>query len=320
MRDFNNLTTLIPSEYDNIRGVVIRHENKLIYEHYFNGYEAKDEVHVASVTKSILSGLIGVAFREGKIASVDQKVLAFFPDYRVKRGEKWIQTVTIKNLLTMTALFKFQSEPYAKVYGTLDWTKASLNFMGGEAPGHDFRYQSVGAQILAGILKQATGQKINAYAHDKLFEPLGIGYKADYEVASRQAYMKLIKEKMAGSWAVDPSGTHTGGYGLTLSPREMALFGQLYLDKGVWHGKEILPSWWIKDSTSWQAGDNDRPYGYLWWLVGDENIPAYAAMGDGGNIIYVCPSKKLVVAIGATFKPRAVHGMDLIEKYLLPDF
>ena len=113
---FEKLDEIIKNEYSNMTGIVIRKDNELIFESYFNGHKDSDAVHLTSVTKSITSLLIGIAIDKGYIDSVNQKVLDFFPDYTLKRGEKTIKDIEIKHLLTMTAPYKFKSEPYTKVY------------------------------------------------------------------------------------------------------------------------------------------------------------------------------------------------------------
>lgn len=129
----SNFEDLIKKEYSNISGVVIIKDESLIYEKYFDGYTKDDVLHIASVTKSIISVLIGIAIDKGYIKNVEQKVLEFFPDYTVKRGEKTIQNITIKNLMTMTAPYKYKSEPYTKIYTSDDWIKATLDLLGGKA-------------------------------------------------------------------------------------------------------------------------------------------------------------------------------------------
>lgn len=100
----------------NIAGMVVQKNSKTAYEGYFNGYTAERPLHVFSVTKSVVNALIGVAMDKGYIQSIDQKVLEFFPDYTVKRGEKTIQHVTIRDILTMTAPYKYKSAPYTKYF------------------------------------------------------------------------------------------------------------------------------------------------------------------------------------------------------------
>ncbi|WP_251688737.1 serine hydrolase [Niallia circulans] len=128
----SNFEDLIKNEYSNIAGIAIVKDESLIYEKYFDGYTKDDVLHIASVTKSIISILIGIALDKGYVKNIEQKILEFFPDYTIKRGEKTIQKVTLKNLLTMTAPFKYKSEPYTKVYSSDDWVKAALDLLGGK--------------------------------------------------------------------------------------------------------------------------------------------------------------------------------------------
>lgn len=131
--DILNLEHIIAADYDNIAGIVVMKKGKTVYERYFDGFTPEDTVHIMSVTKSIVSALIGIAIDKGFIKNPDQKVLDFFPDYTIKRGEHTIQNVTIKQLLTMTAPYKYRNEPYTKVYTSNDWTKAALDLLGGKA-------------------------------------------------------------------------------------------------------------------------------------------------------------------------------------------
>ena len=122
-----------------------------------------------------MSLLAGIALDKGCIKSVDQKVMDFFPDYTVKRGEKTIYDVTIRHLLTMTAPYKGKSEHWKKVCTSNDFTIATLDFLGGrKGITGEFRYATLGIQILAGIIERATGEKCIDFANKNLFEPLGL--------------------------------------------------------------------------------------------------------------------------------------------------
>lgn len=126
------LEQIIQSDYANTAGVVVRKNGEVVYEGYF-GEGAKDApVQVFSVTKSVVSALIGIAMDKGCIKSVQQKVLEFFDDYTVKRGEKTIQNVTLENMLTMTSPYKYKSAPYTKYFSSESWVKSSLDLLGGK--------------------------------------------------------------------------------------------------------------------------------------------------------------------------------------------
>lgn len=315
-----DLENLIQADYSNIAGIVVLHGGKKVYEGYFHGYTAEDTIHVASVTKSVISVLIGIAVDQGYIKNIDQKVLEFFPHYRVKRGEKTIQNVTIKNLLTMTAPYKYKSEPYTKVYTSDDWTKAALDLLGGKGDIGEFRYSTIGTQVLSGILAKATGYSVLDFATENLFEPLGIKVSHNVSIHCKEEHFNFLKDKYVAGWVLDPKGINTAGWGLTLTPRDMAKIGQLYLDKGFWNGRQILSSKWIEESTKENSRWGTLPYGYLWWIVDNGEDSCYAALGDGGNVIFVNPQKKMVIAIASRFIPRAKDRIELIGKYIVPLF
>lgn len=309
-----NLEDLIKNDYPNIAGIAIAKNESLVYEKYFNGYTKHDVLHVASVTKSIISVLIGIAVEKGSIKTIEQKVLDFFPDYTIKRGEKTIQNVTIKNLLTMTAPFKYKSEPYTKVYSSDDWVKAALDLLGGKRGIGEFKYSTVGINILSGILANATGQSVIDFSKENLFKPIGINAPNNTFIKNKEDYLAFLKDKYVTGWISDPKGVNTAGWGLTLTPRDMVRIGQLYLNDGVWNGNKILSSNWVKDSTSEKSRWGELPYGYLWWIVDD----GYAALGDGGNVIYINPKKEMVIAVASRFMPRAKDRIELIRKYIMP--
>jgi CubicO group peptidase (beta-lactamase class C family) len=316
-----NFENLIKTEYDNIAGIVVLKNGERVYESYFDGYTSEDTVHVMSVTKSIISALIGIAMDKGDIKSVDQKVLDFFPDYTLKRGEKTIQNVTIKNMLTMTAPYKYKSEPYTKVYTSDDWTKAALDLLGGRTGiTGEFKYSTIGTQILSGILVNATGQSVINFATENLFEPLGIKWPHNTAIHNKEEHFAFLKEKHVSGWVVDPKGVNTAGWGLCLSPRDMAKIGQLYLNGGLYDGRRLLSSKWIEDSTKEMSRWGEMPYGYLWWILNCKGSHCYAAIGDGGNMIFVNPEKNMVVAIASRFILRPIVLTELITECIIPLF
>lgn len=315
------MEAIVAADYSNMAGMVIMKEGKAVYEKYFCGCTEADRIHVFSVTKSILSILIGIALDKGYIHSVDQKVLEFYPEYTVKKGEKTIQNVTIKDMLTMTAPYKYKSNPYTKYFTSMDWVKFSLDVLGGKGQIGEFRYAPiVGPDILSGILERAAGQSVFEFAKEYLFAPLGITVERTITFHSKEEQMAFYKATDISCWVAGPTGVNTAGWGLTLSPRDMAKIGQLFLNGGMWNGNRIVSEKWVSDSTSEQSRwkQRDLPYGYLWWI--DEQDNGYAAMGDGGNIIYVSSDKNMVVASTSLFYPRAKDRIEFIKKYVEPIF
>ena len=158
---------------------------KEIYSDEWNGYKRGDCVHVMSVTKSVMALLVGIAIDQGLIGSVDDKVLSYFPDYTIKRGEKTIQEVTIRHLMTMKAPYKCKGDPWTKVCTSENWTTASLDFLGGRKGLTDeFNYQTVCLHILSGILYRVTKMRTVDYANQFLFEPIGIKERTNFYAKS----------------------------------------------------------------------------------------------------------------------------------------
>lgn len=307
----------IAADYNNMVGMVIIKDGEMVYENYYNGCSADSRIHVFSVTKSIVSILIGIAVDKGLIKSIEDKVLDYYPDYTLKRGEKTLPEIRIKDILTMTVPYKYKFNPYTKYFTSMDWVKFSLDKMGGRGKIGEFRYAPIiGPDVLSGILVKATGQSVLEFAKENLFEPLDINIEKNITFDSKEEQMEFYKSTDMNGWVADPQGVNTGGWGLTISPVDMAKIGQLFLNKGKWNGEQIVSEKWVEESTTehsrWKK--MNLPYGYLWW-IGEKG--GYAAMGDGGNIIYVNPDKNLVVAITSLFYPRAKDRIDFIETFIL---
>ncbi len=317
----SEMEAAIAADYSNIAGMVVLKDGKAVYEKYFGGCTPESRIHVFSATKSIVSILFGIALDKGCLNSIDQKVLAFYPEYTVKRGEKTIQHITIRDMLTMTAPYKYKSTPYTKYFTSPDWVKFSLDVLGGKGQIGDFRYAPlIGPDILTGILAKATGRSVLDFAGENLFEPLGITVAQNITFHSKEEQMAFYKATDMSVWVADPSGVNAGGWGLTLSPMDMAKIGELIRNGGVYDGTRIVSEKWVRESASEQSrwAEQDLPYGYLWWVLEQEH--GCAAMGDGGNVIYVSPDQNMVVAIASRFQPRVKDRIEFIRKYVGPVF
>ncbi|MGI6069627.1 MAG: serine hydrolase domain-containing protein [Blautia sp.] len=309
----------ISEEYSNMAGIVVRKEGRTFYEHYFNGCTADSRIHVYSLTKSIISMLVGIALDKGYIRSVDQKVLDFFPDYSIKKGEKTIQKITLKHLLTMTAPYKFLIPPYVKYFTSGDSVRFTLDLLGGRGKIGEFKYMPlIGPDILSGVLIKATGQSVFDFAAENLFSPLGITVVRNVVFQSKEEQLSFNQSTDISGWVADAAGTNHAGWGLTLSPVDMAKLGQMYLDDGVWDGEQIVSKEWVAESTAKQSWwEREKlSYGYLWWLAED----GFAAMGDGGNVIYVNREKHMVVAVTSLFQKKAKDRIELIKGEIEPLF
>lgn len=311
----------IRSQYNNITGIVIQKDGETRYENYYHGFSADNATHVFSVTKSVFSALIGIAIEQGYIKSVDERVLAFFPDYRVLPNEKTIQNITIQHLLTMTAPYKYETEPYVQFFTSRNPIQDALDLLGGDKRIGAFNYSAIGGtHILSGILARATGQSVLDFAQEHLFAPLGIQVSQSIVIKSEEEHVAVMNDPNTRGWVVDPQGHNMASWGLFLTPQEMGKIGQLYLDGGVWAGEQIVPAGWVAESTREHSRCPDwgkLPYGYLWWVI-DSN--RFAALGDGGNVIYVNTKKRMVVSIASFMAPDVKDRIKWITTEIEPLF
>jgi CubicO group peptidase (beta-lactamase class C family) len=319
MRDINeSIKQLINSQYPNITGLIATRHGEVALEYFNSGFSNQTPIHISSVTKSIVSMLFGVALEQGHIKSVEQRVLDFFPDYSLKRGEKTLPHLRLKDLLSMTAPYKFKSEPYTRVYSSRDWTLASLDLLGGKEEAGQFRYTTPALHVLSGVLSNATGQRVADYANRQLFAPLGVAPVKNIALSDRQQHLEFIRGTTERGWVADPRGVNTPGWGLVLSTLDLVKLANLYLANGRWDGQRLLSSSWIQQSTSEQSRCGERRYGFLWWLIPNLANNCYCALGDGGNALFVSPDDEVVVAITSSFVPRPRDRVALITEHLLP--
>ena len=310
---------IINGSYKNIGALMVQKQGQIVYEKYYHQYSEASYFHVFSVTKSIISLLIGMAVDEG-LLQLEQKILEFFPDYEIKRGETTIQEITVKNLLTMTAPYRKKKEDYNAYFSSDDWVKASLDALGGKDQIGTFRYSPlIGPDILSAILVKVTGKTVLEYAAEKLFKPLGIEVNQNITFESAKQQLDWYKEDKIDGWVAGPTGIHTAGWGLCLKTRDMVKLGELVLKDGKWEGKQIISEYWINELKTIHSKWEEWGYSYLWWIL-DEKQPIYAALGDGGNVIYINEEKALVVAISGLFQPKVADSIKLIREYIEPIF
>ncbi len=316
----NKLETMVNQKYSNITGINVLKGGEAVYEKYFNNYTAADPIHVASVTKSIFSALIGIAIEKGYIKNTEQKIIDFFPDDTVRQDEKTFQNITVKDMITMTAPYKYETEPYEEFFSSENWMEFAFDCLGGDGPIGEFHYSAiVGTHILSGILTKVTGQSVFNFAKENLFVPLGIEVKDHVILHNKEEHMAFFQGKGTSGWAADMQGINPAGWGLTLTAGDMAKIGQLYLNRGVWNTKQIIPAGWIDESTQIHSRWGELSYGYLWWII-DGSKRSYAAMGDGGNVIYINTQNEIVVSIAAIFKPDVYDRIELIQEQIEPVF
>lgn len=287
-----------------IASLLIVRNGYLVWEQYYNDYDKYNVWHLRSVTKSIISALVGIALYEGYLDSVDQRMADLLPEYLDPGLDSVKREITIKHLLTMTAGFEWQGSDDQFIeqwYSSFDWLEFGIERPLVDAPGTTFNYNSSLPHLLSAILTRQTEMSTLAFADKFLFEPLGI---------------------TVTRWEKSPEGMYIGGFGLFLTPRDMARFGQLYVDGGHIDGQQIMPIDWIEESTRKHvsvSGGLSYGYGYLWWkkLFGIKN---FVALGADGQMIYNFPRLRLVVVITAVL-PNSSYMLNLdslVKDYILP--
>lgn len=277
--------------------LIIRH-GYIVSETYSHDF-ASDKVHKQySCTKSFIATLVGIAIDQGLIEDTRRPVTELLPGYKVENLDSDKRRMTLEHLLTMTSGLDWQdSDPtFAALYRSDDWVSHVLGLPMQMEPGAEFNYCSGCSHLLSAIIQSASGKNTRDFAEEALFAPLGI---SDF------------------SWETDPDGTPIGGWGLFLTPRDMAKLGYLYLHAGEWDGRQVVSSTWIKRATrSLVDAEGDLGYGYQWWIYPRYN--AYAALGRDGQTIFVVPDQDLIVVTTAGAQPNHNAIFELIEKGILP--
>jgi CubicO group peptidase (beta-lactamase class C family) len=244
--------------------------------------ETPDKPHVLwSLSKSFNATAVGLAIEEGKV-SLDDPVLKFFPDLAPPNPSENLKAMTVRDLLTMTC--GHDVEP--KIADNAPTVKQFLAHPVPHKPGTHFLYNTFGSYVLSAIVTKTTGKTSLDYLKPRLFEPLGIDDPR---------------------WDASPEGSSLGGYGLYLRTEDLAKFGQLYLQKGKWNGKQLLPEKWVEQATSKQVPNDQGPHGHIGidWRQGYGfqfwRCTHNAFRGDGkdGQLCIVIPDKDAVIAVTA---------------------
>ena len=240
----------------NIKQIVAYKDNVLEIEEYKDGFKKEDTMNVMSVTKSVTSLLIGIAVDQGLINSVDDFVMDYYKEiYTPKRGEKTIYNVTIKHLLTMTAPYKGKSEPWTKVCTSEDWALTTLDVLGGrKGITNEFRYHTLGVQILLGIIRITSGMNVLDFANEYLFKPLGIVPRSNAGCESKEDQFEYLMNKNDHGkvWFLDPTGMpkriackDNKAYTVVTKFIDKSRYGKLCSFKPVW--RIILGQHGIRD-------------------------------------------------------------------------
>jgi len=308
----------------NIHAVLVVRHGKLVFEQYFAGederfgralgrveFDGKTMHDLRSISKSVTSLLVGIALARHKLARLDTPALDLLPGYAdLRTAEK--AKIRVRDLLTMSSGLAWEestrpyTDPensYMRAVRAPDLNRFVLEQPVEAAPGERFNYNTGGTELIGEIIENATGQPIDGFARTALFEPLGI---TDYE------------------W-LGPPGHPRAGAGLRLRPRDLARLGQLVLQHGKWHGRQIVPAAWIRESTAPHVTTTSAYfYGYLWWLgrtlVAQRETDWIAGFGLGDQRLYIVPRLDLVVVITAgNYKARnqGVVPNDILNRFVL---
>ncbi len=314
-------TYLVAEEMPFLRSVLILRYGELLAEWYFNDGSRYEAEHIHSASKSFMSALIGIAFREGYLTDLDQKMLEFFPEYITPELDPRKHEITIRHLLQMQAGINFNDSgnEWLAYHGSPDWVKYAIELPLVHSPGEGWHYGTPQTNLLSAILTRASNMSTREFAEQFLFDPLNISI---------------------AQWYQDPQGYYTGGHEMYFTPRDLATFGLLYLNNGSLGGEQIVPSEWVKDSVTDYANGQvetdvamtgglesdfykDTGYGYQWWIKEMNGYHSYSARGLGGQFIFCFPELDMVVvttATGTVFDtyPGQYEGiMDLIERNIL---
>lgn len=282
---------------DAMHSVMVLRHGQVVAEGWWGPYDAQTRHQLFSLTKSFTSTAVGLAIAEGKL-TLDDRVLQFFPDAAPAEPSNELKALRVRDLLTMST--GHHAEP--ALAGTDSWTKTFLAAPIAHKPGTFFLYNTPASYMLSAIVQKTTGSPLRSYLTPRLFDVIGI---VDPE------------------WETSPEGVSIGGYGLKLRTEDVARFGQLYLRKGEWQGKRVLPASWVELATSRQMSNGSNPdsdweqgYGFQFWRT---RHGFYRGDGAFGQFCLISPDLDAVVVITSGVRSMESVFTQVWEK-LLPAF
>jgi len=278
---FEQATSRLRTETPALSALVVAVGGRLVFEYYVDGFADDDSTDIWSSTKSVTSAVIGIAIDDGLLA-LDDRIGDLLGDRLPADADPATAEITVRDLLTMTSGWAWDGTvDYANLDNTDDWATRTLSLPIVAAPGEAFTCNSGNCHVMSVILQTVSGRTMREFAQEQLFGPIGI------EISD---------------WLGSPQDETAGGWGLFLTPREMASFGYLMLNGGAWDGEQIVPAGWVSESTRFQvtpSSTNDfgggTGYGYYWWLDEVEGFPARFSLGYDESSIYVVPELDLVM-------------------------
>jgi len=279
---------VLENVYSEIRGLpgsfslLVQRNGVLVAEEYFNGF-TPDSLHdVRSVTKSVISILVGIAIEEGFIPSVDEPMGTYLtPVVDSIRDE--VADTSIRHFLMMSSGLDWHEldlgSSYTEWWQSDDMIQHVVDLPIVHAPGAQFIYNTGASHLLSVVLTEATGMPTLEFAREYLFDPLGLS---------------------GSSWLQENRGYDTGGMGLRITARDMMKIGQMFLEGGIHEGSRVVPAAWVAESVAPHLSTQNAvaygpEYGYLWWVGEGGGRNFYFANGYGGQFIIVDPGLDLVI-------------------------
>jgi CubicO group peptidase (beta-lactamase class C family) len=264
-----------------LRALVIARHGDILVERRFRGPALDAPVNVKSVSKSVLSALVGIAIAERHLTGVDQPIAPFFERQLGADADPRKRRIEVGHLLSMqSGLERTSGAHYGAWVMSRDWVRYAIRRPMIAEPGGPRIYSTGNSHLLSAVLTDATGQSTWAYARSRLAEPLGIALPR---------------------WPADPQGIFFGGNEMRLSPRGLVRFGELYRNAGRYDGRQIVPESWVRESLvpRAQAWRRDEGYGYGWFLGRVRGHAMFYAQGYGGQFLFVVPGLELTVVMTA---------------------
>jgi CubicO group peptidase (beta-lactamase class C family) len=263
------------TELPRLHSLLVSRRGELILERYFNGRRAATSSNIKSVSKSLISALVGIA-SDRKLLDVKQPIGRYFPDAFVAAdGPK--RAITIEDLLTMrSGLESTSNRNYGAWVQSRNWVRHALARPLIATPGSEMIYSTGNTHLLSAILAKATGRSTWQFAQEGLAKPLGF---------------------TLAQWPRDPQGIYFGGNDMLMTPRQMLAFGELYLNDGRVGGRQVVSENFVEESfvPRGRSRISGREYGYGWWIRDMAGRRAHYAWGFGGQYIILVPSLDLVV-------------------------
>jgi len=293
---------------DALRSLLVVKDGFIVFEKYYNEGGIDKSTEVWSVTKSFTSALIGIAIDQGHIRSPDKLMTEYLPEYPA------FNDISISNVLTHTTGLNWDEGNQQSWIQSEDWIEEALNRGFFTSPGKTLLYSSANSHFLSKLIKNSTGKTTGEYAIDNLFNPLGIKFIPSNRKEKYSDWQEL-HSPIPNSWRQDNNGLEIGAYGLHLTAREMAKFGFLYLNKGVWQEKALISESWVEKSTKdYIHRSENLGFGFHWVITKRNNQVCFEADGWGGQMISVIPALDMIIVIKCDeINPRINESYNILE-------